>query len=79
VRFPGGESYADLRDRALAALDELRRRNLVVVTHGGVIRAALAAWLEIPDHAVFRLDVRYCGVTVVEWIGDEPIVRILNG
>ena len=50
----------------------------MVVTHGGVIRAGLAAWLELPDHAIFRLDQRYCGVTVVEWIGDEPVVRVLN-
>lgn len=81
VRFPNGESYADLRDRAAAALDEVRRRYpvAVVVTHGGVIRAGLAGWLELPDHAIFRLDQRYCGVTVVDWLGDEPIVRSLNG
>jgi broad specificity phosphatase PhoE len=48
------------------------------VTHGGVIRAGLAEWLELPDRAIFRLDQRYCGVTVVEWLGDEPLVRVLN-
>jgi alpha-ribazole phosphatase/probable phosphoglycerate mutase len=81
VRFPGGESYVDLRHRALAALDELRGRHAmaVVVTHGGVIRAGLAAWLELPDHAIFRLDQSYCGITIVEWLGSEPIVRTLNG
>jgi alpha-ribazole phosphatase len=81
VRFPNGESYADLRRRATAALADARSRaeSAVVVTHGGVIRAGLAAWLELPDHAIFRLDQRYCGVTVVEWIGDEPVVRVLNG
>lgn len=80
VRFPGGESYADLRTRALEALDELRRRHdsTLVVTHGGVIRAGIATWLDLPDHAIFRLDQRYCGVTIVEWIGEEPILRILN-
>jgi len=81
VRFPNGESYADLRERATVALDELRLRHTaaVVVTHGGVIRAGLAGWLELPDHAIFRLDQRYCGVTIVDWLGDEPIVRSLNG
>jgi alpha-ribazole phosphatase len=80
VRFPGGESYADLRDRAVAALDELRERHgsTLVVTHGGVIRAGLATWLELPDHAIFRLDQRYCGMSIVEWLGDEPVLRILN-
>jgi alpha-ribazole phosphatase/probable phosphoglycerate mutase len=81
VRFPGGESYADLRERAVAALDAIRARegSAIVVTHGGVIRAGLASWLELPDHAIFRLDQRYCGVTVVEWIEEAPLVRLLNG
>lgn len=81
VHFPNGESYADLRARATAALADVRARAecAIVVTHGGVIRAALAAWLELPDHAIFRLDQRYCGVTVVEWLGDEPLVRSMNG
>jgi len=81
VRFPNGESYADLRARATDALADVRERavNVVVVTHGGVIRAGLAAWLELPDHAIFRLDQRYCGVSIVEWLGDEPVVRVING
>jgi broad specificity phosphatase PhoE len=81
VRFPNGESYAALRARATVALDEIRRRHgvAVVVTHGGVIRAGIAGWLELPDHAIFRLDQRYCGVTIVDWLGDEPLVRSLNG
>ena len=81
VRFPNGESYADLRTRATAVLDEIRRRHAaaVIVTHGGVIRAGLAGWLELPDHAIFRLDQPYCGVTIVDWLGEEPVVRCLNG
>ena len=80
VRFPNGESYADLRARAAGALADVRVRaeTAVVVTHGGVIRAGLATWLELPDHAIFRLDQRHCGVTVVDWLGDEPVVRRFN-
>jgi alpha-ribazole phosphatase/probable phosphoglycerate mutase len=80
VRFPGGESYDDLRARVVPALDEIRGRHAcaLAVTHGGVIRAALAAWLELPAHAIFRLGLDYCGVTIVEWQGREPIVRQLN-
>jgi alpha-ribazole phosphatase/probable phosphoglycerate mutase len=81
VRFPGGESYVDLRVRALRVLDTVRRahESAVVVTHGGVIRAGVAGWLELPDHAIFRLDQSYCGVTIVEWVAETPIVRLLNG
>ena len=80
VRFPGGESYADLRVRALRALESIRRRQVcaVVVTHGGVVRAGLAAWLEMPDAAIFRLAQDYCGVSVVDWIDETPLVRAVN-
>jgi alpha-ribazole phosphatase len=81
VSFPGGESFADLKKRALAALDRIRAEHeaALVVTHGGVLRAGLAAWLAMPDEAIFRLDQRYGGVTIVDWIDDVPLVRVMNG
>jgi broad specificity phosphatase PhoE len=80
VRFPNGESYADVRARALAAFGRIRAAHAcaVVVTHGGVIRAGLAAWLEMPDEAIFRLAQDYCGVSVVDFHEDVPLVRVLN-
>ncbi len=43
-RFPGGESLAELQDRVLAALSEVRVGPLpaLVICHGGSIRAAFA-------------------------------------
>jgi broad specificity phosphatase PhoE len=81
VRFPGGESYCDVRERALAAYAEIRASHecAVVVAHGGVIRAGLAAWLGMPDDTIFRLAQRYCGVSIVDWVDETPIVRLLNG
>lgn len=80
VRFPGGESYADLKERAVRSLERIWNDHsaAVVVTHGGVIRAGLAAWLGIPDESIFRIDVRYGGITAVDRSGDTPIVRQLN-
>ena len=81
VSFPGGESYADLRRRAVAACDEIRRRNpcALVVTHGGVVRAVVSECLAIPAALIFRLDQSYGGLTVVDWIEETPILRLLNG
>jgi alpha-ribazole phosphatase len=81
VHFPGGESFAELKVRALEALDRIRAAHqaAVVVTHGGVLRAGLAAWLGMPDEAIFRLDQRYGGVTIVDWLGGVPLVRLMNG
>jgi ribonuclease H / adenosylcobalamin/alpha-ribazole phosphatase len=81
VRFPGGESFAELKVRALEALRRIRaaHESAVVVTHGGVLRAGLAAWLGMPDEAIFRLDQRYGGVTIVDWLDGVPLVRLMNG
>jgi alpha-ribazole phosphatase len=81
VSFPGGESFADLKERAVVALDRIRDAHeaTIVVTHGGVLRAGIAAWLSMPDEAIFRLDQRYGGVTIVDWLEGVPLVRLLNG
>jgi broad specificity phosphatase PhoE len=82
VRFPAGESYAELRRRVIAAVAALRARHrsetFAVVSHGGPIRAVLADVLQLPDDAVFRLDLRYGGVSIVDWIRDTPLVRLVN-
>jgi alpha-ribazole phosphatase len=81
VTFPGGESYEDLRARALRSLAQIGHAHdcAVVVTHGGVVRACLAEWLSMPSESIFRLDQSYCGITIVEWLGDTPVVRLMNG
>lgn len=83
VRFPGGESYAQLRDRATSTLDELRATHpgdaFAVVTHGGVVRAMLATLLHLPDDRAFALDVGYLRVSVVDWFDGAPVVRLVNG
>lgn len=81
VTFPGGESFALLKERALASLERIRAAHdcAAVVTHGGIIRAALGAWLAMPDQAIFRLHQRYCGVTIVDWLDGVPIVFLVNG
>ena len=82
VRFPGGESYADLRARVTSACDDIRTSHrdseVAVVSHAGAIRAALATWLSMPDGAVFRLDQRYASINIVDWTDGTPFVRVMN-
>lgn len=82
VRFPGGESYADLRERVVAATGRMRAEHAgqaaAVVTHGGVARAVLADALGMPDEAIFALDQSYGAVNVIDWFGDRPLVRMVN-
>ena len=83
VRFPGGESYSELRTRALAALESIRTTHpgtlVAIVAHGGVLRAMLADCLAMPEEAVFRIEQSYGGISIVDWIDGTPIVRLLNG
>jgi broad specificity phosphatase PhoE len=82
VHFPGGESYAELKLRAVASLTEILARhrgsNVVAVSHGGPIRAILASILEMPDHAAFSLAVEHAAVTLVEWNHGRPALLCLN-
>jgi len=77
VTFPAGEEFDAFRRRVLGALDRIDLP-AVVVTHGGVIRTALAAWLGVPDERLVRIDVGCGSVSVVEWQGGTPIVRLVN-
>jgi alpha-ribazole phosphatase len=84
VRFPGGEGFEDVRSRTAAAVSDLVGSSLddgaiAVVTHAGVVRAALADALGLPSERIFRLDVGYCRVTVVDWFDGTPVVRMVNG
>ena len=45
----------------------------------GPIRAVLATWLLLPDEAVFRIDLDFGSLTVVELIDGVPLVRLVNG
>jgi alpha-ribazole phosphatase len=82
VQFPGGESYSQLRARALAAIDTIRARHLgetaAVFSHSGVVRTILADCLSMPAEAIFRLDQSHGAISIIDWINATPLVRLLN-
>jgi broad specificity phosphatase PhoE len=82
VRFPEGESFDDLQARVTSEVTRIRRDHeggcVAVVTHAGAIRAALAKVLRMDDGMIFRIGQSWGGMTLVEWVGDEPIVRYIN-
>lgn len=67
---PGGESWLDLLQRAVASLTALARRHagelVVVVTHGGVIDSSLVRFLGLPeDGAAYSF--RTWNASMTEW------------
>ena len=72
---PGGESFVDLMDRVAPAIDRLtmehRGRDIVAVTHGGTIRAAIAHALQIPPETALAFSIENVSLTRLEH-GDGP-------
>lgn len=60
---PNGESFADFTGRISAAWEQLLQRHqgehLLLVCHGGVIRALLGAVMETPLTSISRVEVPY--------------------
>ncbi len=65
-RFPGGETWKEVQIRTLKAITEIASMHMgervIVVTHGGPIRAALAMWghgnienLPVPNGSITQL------------------------
>jgi broad specificity phosphatase PhoE len=82
VRFPQGESYPEMRERVRAAGRMLRTRHagetFVLVSHGGVNRTLLAEALGMPDANLFRLEQGFGAVNIIDFYGDEPMVKLMN-
>jgi broad specificity phosphatase PhoE len=69
-RTPNGESFLDLMARVHPLIDTLteqnRGRNIVAVSHGGTIRAAIAHALGLPAETSHAFTIDNCSITVLE-------------
>ncbi|RMG27937.1 MAG: alpha-ribazole phosphatase [Gammaproteobacteria bacterium] len=74
-RPPGAEPVAEFRARVEAALHDLLATygegRLLVVAHAGVIRAAIARVLQVPDRAMMRVRIPYAGRVGIELDGER--------
>ncbi len=79
---PGGESDAQLQERSVAALEDCMRSNpgecVVVVSHGGTIRATLAWVLGVPLGEKWRLMVDNASLSSVEMTSRGLVIRFAN-
>jgi broad specificity phosphatase PhoE len=71
---PGGESFAQVVERVQRAIDRLtaahRGRDIVAVTHGGTIRAALGVALGLDPETALSFTVENLSVTRLDHIPD---------
>lgn len=68
VRFPGGETFLEAQQRAVAALERIAQgKDLVaVVTHADIILLALAHYLNMPLKDFHRLEIQPASISVIE-------------
>jgi broad specificity phosphatase PhoE len=84
VAPPGGESLAALAGRVRPAFDALlgsrRKRSgtLVVVSHGGTLRALLCSLLTIPLDRHWTIRIDHASLTRLDIYALGPIVEVLN-
>lgn len=82
VRFPGGESLTEVRDRAVRALDEIAawhpRRVVAAVSHGDVVRLMLAHCVGIHMDLFHRLVADTASVSAVTLGEGVPRVVRMN-
>ncbi|NMA70517.1 MAG: histidine phosphatase family protein [Firmicutes bacterium] len=73
-RPPGGESLADVARRALPVVEELREEGgrVLIVSHGGTLRAILRHLLGWPDGSGPKLFLFNTGLTVIR-LGPERV------
>ncbi len=85
IRFGGGESYSEVRERAQQALDGVAARladgeRALVVTHGGVVAALAANLLGIGRRARRQVLAGFAntGITTVRLDGGRAQLAVLN-
>ncbi|MGE0127371.1 MAG: histidine phosphatase family protein [Blastocatellales bacterium] len=82
TRAPGGETQLEAQARMIAALELLRARHpdqmVAVVSHGDVIKSAIAYYAGIPLDLFHRVEIGTASVSVVEVGGHYPHIVCVN-
>ncbi len=82
VRVPGGETVEEVRDRAMAAVDDMVRHHpgetIGAVAHGGVNKAILLTVLGAPLSSYWRLRQRNACINVLEFDDERARLVVLN-
>jgi alpha-ribazole phosphatase len=79
---PNGETFSQLHARAKSFVADVsshsQGENVLIVTHGGFIRALIAEVLQMPLKRLFRLNIDHVSVTQLEFKGEVPKVLFMN-
>jgi alpha-ribazole phosphatase len=80
--FPEGEHTTNFLSRVEKALQIMRTMAddpLLIICHGGVIRAMLCKLMGIPFHNYLLFAVKPAALTIIEVDGERGVLQCLNG
>jgi alpha-ribazole phosphatase len=80
-RPPGGESFTDLQQRIVPVVENIvgqAEEKVLLITHAGVIRVLLCHVLQMPLANLFRINLSYGVLTIIEYKNDLPRVMAVN-
>lgn len=79
---PNGETFSQLQARGIDFIDEMlnqyHKSHVLVVTHGGMIRALLAHVLNMQLKGLFRITVDYGSITQIDFSDEIPRINFVN-
>lgn len=82
VRFPGGEGLADVRDRVVAAVEDIAVKNpdrvVVLVSHNVVCRVLLCSLLGLDNSHFWQVGQDVCAINAFEIREGVPTVTLIN-
>lgn len=79
--FPGGESLAEFHNRIRSLANRLAAdpaERIIVVTHGGVIRALICHFLGLPLRSCLSFEVECASLTTIKLFKDSGVLIGLN-
>jgi probable phosphomutase (TIGR03848 family) len=83
VRVPDGETMVEVQARLLGLVEHLAAthpgRRIALVSHGDMIKAALAHWLGVPLDLFQRIEIAPASLSLVRLCPYGPKVLLLNG
>jgi len=82
VRFPGGESLAMVKRRALASLERIRKdhpeQTVFVVAHRVVTKVIMCAALGLGNSAFWKIRQDNCACNIIELSAKGAVVALMN-
>lgn len=80
VRFPNGESFTEMQGRALESIKKaaIPGKDILVCSHGDVIKAIVAGLLGLHLDNFQRLSIDPASITVVDLFADSAQLRLMN-